>query len=85
MTMANHLNNRHNEFILKIFISIIYFLLDLYLHTQTMISLGAFQFRVPVMQGFWEKYYLTEGKCGDFSQNLCNLAGQWGRGNTFAH
>ena len=30
----------------------------------------------PVMQGFWKKYNPTEGRRGDFFQNLYNLAGQ---------
>ena len=38
---------------------------------------GGNQFRVLVLQGFWEKYYPTEGRRGDFFQNLYNLAGQW--------
>jgi len=49
-----------------------------------MISLGDNQFRVPDLQGFWKKYYPTEGRRGDFFQNLYNLAGQWGHGITFA-
>jgi hypothetical protein len=46
--------------------------------TQTMISLGDTQFRVLVLQGFWEKYCPNNVRRGDFSQNPkgADLAGQ---------
>jgi hypothetical protein len=35
----------------------------------TLISTDNPQSRVLVLQGFWKKYCLTGGKCGDFFQN----------------
>ena len=41
----------------------------------TLISTDNPQSRVPVLQGFWKKYYPNAVRRGDFFQNLYNLAG----------